>query len=572
MTRRLLWLFAVLGACKIETEPDPDNCMTSEACCQLAQDGDTGDCLGEDLSENGWGDAEDLEDLGLQVEDGELLLLPDTATRVPVVWVTSTNEAKVAKYDSVTGEELLRVPTFGSFPNRTAVAADGSVWITNRDDYQFVHIGGDGTVLCSSKQGYGIGPGYTRAAAIDNMGWVWIGLNDLGQVLKVDPNAPEEGDPDYATVTIEDRSPDLNAGITVPECRVVATVDLYKEETGQRVYPYGLAADGEGGVWVGVLSGGPVAKIDADADDDNSDPSDPVLVGIWDPAQDPVNPQACWSTYGMALDFDGNPWYANIGCGNVVKLDGETGAVIGAYTDPTASMLSPRAMGVDRNGHLWVAENGGAAVDEFEPDGTFVKKVDFGAMQTQSPIPGCALNGYPGTLGTGSDIDGNMWTVMQNIGQVVKYTTDGEVIGCYPENLLPDVVLLASPYTYSDLTGSTFGLITSSLGRVRFTMDAGATVHWRRVAYRATVPADTSVCVRVRTATTEAGLLDASWSAEYCEAVAPPALTVFRLDDAAGVSIANVTDSPFIEVELQLSSANPEVTPRVSLLSVAAMP
>jgi streptogramin lyase len=568
-------LLALLTACGDKEEARPDNCLTSEACCDLAQEEGEGDCLGEDLNENGWGDTDDLADLGLQVEDGDLLLLPNTATRVPVVWITSTNENKVARYDSETGEELLRVSTFGYFPNRTAVAADGSVWITNRDSYQFVHIGGDGAILCSSPQGSGIGPGYTRAAAIDNRGYAWIGLHDIGQALKVDPVTPVEGDEDYELVTISDFSPDLLPAIDVPKCRVVATVDLV-DEVGTRVYPYGLAADGEGKVWAGVLSGGPVAAIDADVDDDDTDPSDAAVIGVYDPLTSPLVVAAggCWSPYGMTLDLEGNPWYMNLGCGNVVKLDKDTGEVVGVYSDPAVpnTMQGPRAGGIDRNGHIWVAENYATSVVEFEPDGTFAQRVDFAALQTASPIPGCALAAGAGTLGTGSDIDGNMWTVMQNIGQVVKYTTDGEILGCYPDSVATEPPLLASPYTYSDLTGSTYGLVTSSLGRVRFSMDGGAPVHWRRIAYRATVPEATSVCVRARTATSEGGLADAEWTAEYCENVAAPAFTIFRLEDGAGAAVANIADSQFLEVELQLSSSDPEVSPRVSLLSVAARP
>jgi hypothetical protein len=223
-------------------------------------------------------------------------------------------------------------------------------------------------------------------------------------------------------------------------------------------------------------------------------------------------------------------------------------------------MAGPRAMGIDKSGHIWVAENNASFVDEFLPDGTWVKKVD---------IMECGGSAYPGTLGTGSDIDGNMWTVLQNAGKMVKYSTDGTILGCYPETIPPGIDL-QGPYTYSDLTGSTLALVTSGLGRWRGTVSDTQDLHWLLVAYQATVPEDTSVCARVRTAMTLAGLETAPWTEPYCETVPAPEWTFLGLETDEGLPIENVIDSSFMEIELQLSSSDPTVTPEVSGISVAA--
>lgn len=539
----------VVGGCESEGGGNTGgtNCVVAEACCDLAQD-ETGaannegaaGCVGEDLNEGGWGQGQDLDGAGLQEDDGVLLLKPDTVTRVPVVWVTSTDEDMVAKYDSESGEELFRVPVWGNFPNRTAVAADGSVWVTPRDSFQYVHVGPDGEILCSSDNNLAGGTGrcYTRAAAIDSEGNVWIGCNDTGEVIKVSPTETE------GVVLVTDPSSPDQATQEVPKCKELGSVML------PATRPYGLAGDSEGFVWAGVLGGGPVARINVK---DNSFVEYNVVA---DPKL--VEAGGCWSMYGMALDLDRNPWFANIGCGNVVKLDRDTGEVLGVFTGGPDGMSSPRAMGVDRQGHLWVAQNGSHFVDEFLSDGTWVKQVD---------IESCGGTTAPGTLGTGSDIDGNMWTVLQYAGKVVKYSTDGTILGCYPDGV--ETPNLAGPYTYSDLTGSTLDLVTSKLGRWRGRVEQQQTLQWLLITFRATIPAGTRVCVRARSAATAAALETASWTTSFCQETTPASgATLYKLTEGDGTKL--VPDSPLLEVELQLSSTDATITPRVSNLSVAA--
>lgn len=544
---------AALAGCPETTEDggggeSGPNCVVAEACCALdPAQGENGaaDCVGDDFEGDDWGGDADLDGSGMENDDGVLKLKPSTVTRVPVLWVSSTNENKIAKYDSVTGAELLRVPTWGRFPNRTAVASDGSVWITNRDSYHVIHLGADGAPLCATDyMNAGFGTGYTgpscysRAAAMDARGNAWIGCNDTGDVIQF------SGTETDGTVALTDPN-GIEAGIEVPKCKELARVNL------PRVRPYGLAADRDGNLWVGVLGGGPVAKIDI------TDPTTPVATEF-NIQSDPVLTAAggCWNMYGMAIDLDGNPWWANLGCNTVVKQDGRTGAVLGVFTGGPDGLQGPRAAGLDRQGNLWFADNSSGFVDRFGADGTWLSRVDLGA--------GCGLGtpSYPGTLGTGSDIDGNMWTVLQNVGKVVKYTVDGEVIGCYPEET-PATPLLASPYTYSDLTGSTNDLVTSSLGRWRGRVDQGQTLDWLLVSFRAAIPDGASVCVRVRAG--EAADIDsASWSEAGCYTTGTPTeFTTYTIPDS-------IPNAGLLDVELQLSSRTQGVTPAVANLSVGA--
>ena len=541
------------------------NCLVSSACCVLAQEKGQAnpregapDCSGEDLGGKMWcGAAAELLKKALKAQEveGECVigLNPGTVTRVPIVWVNSTNEDKVALFDSTTGKEILRVPTWGNFPNRTAVATNGSIWITNRDSFHYIHIGLDGKPVCASEYGntQPAGPakvGYTRAAAIDPDGFAWIGFNDTGEVVKLDPKAAD------GTVTLTDPNSVPPATTTVPKCKEVARVKL----TTTR--PYGLAADGDGNLWVGILGSGTVAKINSKTN---------AIIGEYNIQQDPkmIAPVdqggsgGCFSFYGMAIDADGNPWFANLGCGNVVKLDKTTGKITsviraGAPGAPDPNFTSPRAIGLDKEGHLWVADNSSQYTHEFLPDGKWVKKVDVSCPGKQ---------GY-GTLGTGTDIDGNVWTVLQNDGQVSKYKTDGTKIGCYPATPTPQ---LSSPYTYSDLTGSTNALVTSQLGRVRAVVTKDVPIQWALVSDKQKVPAGTSVCVRVRAANNAAELQTASFTKALCDWKQIGEYSALSLVDKDGKFL--VAKTTMLEVELQLNSQDSMTTPTVSNLSVAGI-
>ena len=403
-----------------------------------------------------------------------------------------------------------------------------------------IHLGQDGSPVCATDymqpgvNGYDGPSCYSRAAAMDPLGNAWIGCNDTGDVVQY------SGDETDGTVLLTD--PNDSTTLEVPKCKELARVPM----TSTR--PYGLAADRDGNLWVGTLGNGYIAKIDTTA----------LTVQEFDPTIDPVLMAAggCWGMYGMAIDLDGNPWWANLSCNTVVKMDGRTGAVLGVFTGGPDLLQGPRAAGLDRQGNLWFADNTSAFVDRFAPDGTWLSRLDLGA--------GCGLgeNSYPGTLGTGSDIDGNMWTVLQNVGKVVKYTVDGTVLGCYPEET-PATPLLASPYTYSDLTGSTNDLVTSSLGRWRGRVDQGEVLNWLLVSFRAAIPEGTSVCVRVRAG--DAATVDsASWSEAGCFTTGEAtAYTTYSIPEG-------VPNSQLLDVELQLSSRDAAVSPAVANLSVGA--
>ncbi|MCA9581944.1 MAG: hypothetical protein KC416_09115 [Myxococcales bacterium] len=572
-------MIAALGCDSAEEKSSNGNgCLTTNACCALAQDqgvdnpeNGAEDCEGQDLGGEEWCDAAaELAKQALNATNIEgqcvLGLKADTVTRVPIIWVNSTNEQKVALFDSATGQEILRAKTWGRLSNRTAVASDGSVWITNRDSYHYIHIGLDGNVLCASEYGPQTSPeegtGYARAAAIDADGNAWIGFYNEKQAVKVSGN-----ETDGTVMVVDPNDPMITE--EVPKCKELARLQM------ETTSPYGLVADGDGMVWAGTLGSGTIAKIDAREEKvlgEYTITEQPAWQGLLMKLQE-AGVSTGLSLYGMAIDFDGNPWFGNTSGGFAVKLDKDTADVLllAHSPDQTAmdKLTNARSLGIDQRGHIWIADNYTRFVHEFLPDGTYVQAVDTTCPDGAVPS---------GLLGIGSDIDGDMWVVSQNLGRAVKIKIANDpmamsdtVEGCFPlQPEQPDATnpLLSSPYTYSDLTGSTNALVTSQLGRWRAVVERETAIQWAAVAYEANTPDGTSVCVRVRAADDKTALQTAPWSGSLCMGIEAGPYTLHKLVDE---NYTVVGKTKFLEVELQLNSANSTQTPSVKSFSVAGL-
>jgi hypothetical protein len=402
------------------------------------------------------------------------------------------------------------------------------VWITNRDAGSYVHLAANGKLVCSSPYA----TCYTRAAAVDPRGHGWIGCNDTSDLIEV------SGTETDGTVDVKP-DPEADATVKVPRCKELGRLKV------QDLPLYGLAIAGGNVLWATGRSGS-VAKIDY---------ASRTILGVYSPKDDPKLAQSpCWDSYGITVDLGGNPWLANYSCNNVVKLDGQTGAILGVFTGGPENMISPRALGIDRSGHVWVSENGAGYVNEFEPDGHWVKRVD---------LTSCA--GANGPLGTASDSEGNLWTVLQDSNMVIKYQPDGHILGCYP-----DQRKFNSPYTYSDFTGASLALVGSDVGRTRVRFDHPSAVHWPLAAFSLTTPPGSGVCLRARSAADAAGLGAAAWSATTCPRSASPGIVDIQLDEAPGG--LRVGRGAALEIELTLSASVPSASPIVAQLSVAATP
>jgi outer membrane protein OmpA-like peptidoglycan-associated protein/streptogramin lyase len=493
-------------------------CPSVQACCDAGLEKS---CLGVTLGPKGWGT--DLGSRGLEDVQGVLRLDPCRATRSAAVWITSTDEKKVSRLDERDGTELFRVDTYGAYPQRTAVAADGSVWITNRGSGSYVHLAPDGQLLCSSP----FDTCTTRAAAVDPRGFGWIGCFDLGALIQVDPAATD------GTTKVSNSN---HEEVEVPRCKEVGRVEV------PGVAPYGLAVDRHGGLWIGVMDG-KTAKVDT---------LTRKVSMVVDVASDPalVPHDRCWGPYGITMDRDGNPWFANMACENVVKLDGRTGAVLGVFTGGPDGMNAPRALGSDQRGHIWVSQNHSHFVDELRPDGSFVKRV--------STKQGCARSS---PLGVASDSEGDLWVALPDQGQVLQFRPDGTHVGCYPET----TALFQNPYTYSDFTGAAMAMAGGELGKTRVRLEHPKASRWRTLSFRSATPPGAAVCVRARAAASTQALDQANWTSAHCPRSEQLAAQSMPLGEPLGLQ------GRVLEVEVELSTSDPAAPPLISDLTAAAV-
>lgn len=552
------------------------SCKGSLACCQLKKTGKYkgASCLGQTQPLDAWG--VDLSERKLSADGGALALAACTKTAAPAIWITSTNENRIAKLDERDGRELFRVATHGKFPHRTAVAQDKTVWVTNRKSGSYVHLSEEGEVLCSSPYKTCM----TRAAAVDVDGYGWIGCYDKKLLIQVDPK-----ETDGTTRVLGENGP-----VEVPRCKEVKRVPL------KNASPYGLAANRQGMLF--TCCGGNINMVDARAG---------TVVDVVRPISD--RRVSCFAPYGMSIDRDGNPWYANYRCGNVIKLDGRTGQVLAVGAPPRFRKAEKeleklekkrlekevkkaadaakkgakqpdnlkvdakprdlskvpdselpsryferqprlRAMGIDNRGHAWSPDNRGHHVYEFASDGRFIKRVDISSCGGKQSGP----------LGTGADSMGNMWTALQRRGLVVKYDTEGSILGCYDKKNR-----FKSPYTYSDFTGASMRMSASNIGRVVARMKQLKAVDWRLVTLRAVTPPGTGLCLRARSGCGET-LEGVTWSPRKCVQAKKVSVKSWALDEL------KLPKAPVLEVELELSSSRSVASPIVYDLSAAATP
>ncbi|MEZ4382413.1 MAG: hypothetical protein R3A79_13765 [Nannocystaceae bacterium] len=193
---------------------------------------------------------------------------------------------------------------------------------------------------------------------------------------------------------------------------VLDSVDLPAWGNNNSWGPYGGAVDKDHNFWVAGWHG-PLARINAND----------LSVDIWNDAT-----LTSTSSYGMALDGQGRPWFG--GCsGAVVRFDPQTETF--KNLGDTGGCL--RGLMVDGNGKAWIAGNGSCRLVE-------VDTVTETITNPNIPIPGCQT-----PVGISIDAEGFVWIVDQK-GVAYKMNPNDysfEQVGGFN-----------GPYTYSDMTGA----------------------------------------------------------------------------------------------------------------------
>lgn len=520
--------------------------------------------------------------------EGELILDPSTdQVEFGFLWIANTGENTVSKLDIDTGKEVARyasvsnsaalgVPPVpvggfagdqsdcGNCPSRTAIDFKGDAFVANRafGEQATVTKYANETADCRDKNGNGVidtsmdldadgridvaDPSEFLAEADECILWTQPVGNPSGaaRALAIDAGGPDgENGNVWVGLYYEHRVVQISGATGLPVLGAGgAPVSVQLEDGMGHVAPYGAAVDGGGNVWLtGREDGGTVylAKVNSVT---------ATLVGLY---AIPDDPDACSDSYGITIDVTQRIWVGGWRCKDMKGFDPATGSWI--RVDRNAE-TNTRGIAVDGVGNVWVAYTGGRVGKYRVAD---VMALGDAAPGTMYQLPGLPPPFDPrinNTIGVGIDKNGACWAVSRNDGAAV-----GAATRILPDGTMESFPVGKSPYTYSDFTGFGLDTVVRPNGWWRGTISGCAATdtrsNWQRLDWSEIEPPGTSVKMRVRVADTVAGLATAAW---YGPWDTPP----------VDLDVEMVPDTFYMEVEVQLSTTDPAVSPTFAGFSV----
>jgi hypothetical protein len=333
--------------------------------------------------------------------------------------------------------------------------------------------------------------------------------------------------------------------------------------------PRAVTIDGKGDIWAGGYNGARIVKI--------SKQTRTAIHTIGDS-------RLC--TYGAATDSYGNVWTLNRCKSTIAKIDISTGQIVGTYSAPGCYGIA-----ADRRGYVWVASYENSAAYQYDAkNGSLVKTYALGARGRGIAIDAnnrawvaCSHNNSSQntrhvsrvdpfqvqvdiftnvglhTIGIAVDSAGYVWANSYQEGKAYKLrVSDGSQVAAYPvcdttgtrpcanTGCVPCSNIASSgPYTYSDMTG--FQIQTRpAKGTWTRAFDATCHAQFSKLSWTGTVPANTAIKARARTAASQAALANAVWGPYVANGNSP-----------------SVLPGRWIEVEFLLETSDIRITPAV---------
>lgn len=520
--------------------------------------------------------------------EGELVLDPDVKqVDFGFLWVANTGENTVSKLDIDTGKEVARyaavrdsdshgvpgVPiggydgdetNCGNCPSRTAIDFKGDAFVANRA------FGRQGTVTkfanafddCLDHNNNGV---IDTSVDLDADGR--IDIDDPGEFLGEDDEcilwtaavgggdgiprglAIDAGGPDGENGNIwvglfgEDRVVQISGDTGDPIMLAGSPVSVTMDDGTGSLQPYGNAVDGYGNLWVTGLDNGDVTYL-AKVNTYNA-----TLTALY---PIPDDDDDCSRSYGISIDVEQRIWLGGWSCRDLKFFDQEAETWDRVDFD---QISNTRGVAVDTAGYAWVAFSEGQVGK--------VKMEDIVTLGNAAPVElfdipelvGIANGPISDTIGVGIDRNGACWAVSRNdeaeLGTATRIDLNGTVES-FPVG--------HRPYTYSDFTG--FGLVTVVRpngywrGKLEGCATTDAVTEWAELTWYENEPAGTSVRMRVRVADTIADLSQSVWYGPWD-------------DSPVDLAAAGVPASIFMEVEVQLSTTDPAVTPSFNGFTVS---
>ena len=378
-------------------------------------------------------------------------------------------------------------------PSRTTVDQNGDVWVGNRNEAS----GGQGSIVKLSanptSDTKATSSGVWNGSSFDVLRWV----NSDG----ADTNGGVVNSSDAATSLYV-----RTAGTNVRTIAVDQNNDVWAGGYGNKLHQkydgdtgapisdvenfnnyssgyggYGGLIDGNGVLWSSGWSNSYITRYD---------PTTDIAQRI----------QTGGKSYGLAVDNDGNIWNSHYDQRTITKLD-SNGNIL--FTVSSGGYLS-RGVAVTPDNDIWIANSGSNTVTRMSTTGVIKAIIPVGAYPT----------------GVSVDSNGKVWVTNFNGNSVMRIDPGSNSV-----ELTVELGSGATPYNYSDMTGTVVTGTTSPSGTWRKVMDGGWGADWDDILFNTElegiIPDDTGILMEVRASNDQI-----TWS-EYAAFLSGDDLSIF---------------------------------------------
>jgi len=444
----------------------------------------------------------------------QLQLNANIVTQFDFIWVALSGRDSVVRIDTdfqdsddgvignnnhgaVLGEYYSRPgtagnPTMAGNPSRTTVDLNGDVWVANRNEAS----GGQGSItkIGLNPSGPGTSTGVFNAGTgdantFDRRPWTNAGGADSlgGTSTASDPAILQyvrTAGTNVRTMAIDANNNLWTGGLGNRQHQ------LYDGATGAAIPGtnppftsfnngnggYGGLVDGNGIVWSASSPGCTNCLV-------RFDPTTGVAQNINTGGR---------VTYGLAVDTNGKIWMSNWSQNSVQRYSA-TGVLEGTFSSTGSNLRGVAVTPGDND--VWVAGSGNSRVVRYNNDGTIQATIGVGNTPT----------------GVAVDSNGKVWVTNFGSNNVMRINPATNLI-----DLTIDLGPNATPYNYSDMTGSVSGGVTNPMGNWSDVFDSGiASTMWDQILWNTEpeglIPMGSSIVVEARAASTMAGLMSESF-------------------------------------------------------------
>jgi len=448
-------------------------------------------------------------------EDGDFCLqLSENTIAWPYIAIANSGRNTVTRAEvntgNVVGEYLTRPNGMGGNPSRTTVDAYGNAWVGNRDE---------SSNAMGSVTRIGLLVGGTRVDAggnpdpngdyVQNPSYCTCEDRDFDGLIKTSQGYPwGNGTSDWTPTSLSwsnAGSADTNGGVSTAEDECITA---YVRVAGTKVRF--VAVDPFGDVWTGSATDRLFQKINAatatavSSSIFNSicggygglvDGDNVIWSANWDPGNGsgfmrydvnfPSAPLTCISNiqnYGVGIDPDTcHIWTTSAYYDNNLREVDQAGNLLNVYNHFGASSPVDLTRGVVvSNGSVWVAHGNSNTIGRVTTAGVHLGNIPVGALPT----------------GVAADTNGKIWSTnlgSNNASRIDPSTIPGSV------DLTVDLGFGASPYNYSDMTGSVLLQAIAPQGSWTTTFDSGILGYtWTTLSWLAYQDPGTTITVKVR--------------------------------------------------------------------------